>query len=263
MLLRWLWPHRATPDLLEKSELDALRDAVLESPYLAATDLNEGFEGTSGFTLLFHVEERARAERLMPALKPFFARALQPAANVFFLNPLVIHAGGKGVAPHADKTLLSYLEVDPPFPFLVSVLYLSLPPEKKGGHLVFHRSYGKLRRQPRENMLIEFPGWMMHEVTALTSPQGSPPRVSLVLEQYTVSEGMKAEIPRWSLETTRPFSEFLAEVEDGLDVDAGLDAEIDAGLEPEIGADIDVEVEGPPGNDAGTDESPAAVSETP
>lgn len=213
MLLRWLWPHRATPDLLEPSQLAALRDAVLASPYLAATDLNEGFEGTSGFTLLFHVEQRGRAEDLMPELKPFFAKVLQPAANVFFLNPLVIHAGGRGVAPHADKTLVSYVEGDPPFPFLVSVLYLSLPPEKKGGHLVFHRLYGKLARQPRENLLMEFPGWMMHEVTALSSPEGSPPRVSLVLEQYTVSQQMKAEIPGWSLETTRPFSEFLDDVE--------------------------------------------------
>ena len=213
MLLRWLWPHRVTPDLLDPSELASLREAVLNSPYLAATDLNDGFEGTSGFTLLFHAEQRDRAEALMPELKPFFARALQPAANVFFLNPLVIHAGGSGVAPHADKTLVSYVDGDPPFPFLVSVLYLSLPAEKKGGNLVFHRVYGKLRRQPAENLLIEFPGQMMHEVTPLTSQPGSPPRVSLVLEQYQIGEKMKAEIPSWSLETTRPFSEFLDEVE--------------------------------------------------
>lgn len=213
MLVRWLWPHRVVPNLLETAELAALHRAVLDSPYLAGTDLNEGFAGTYGFTLLFWREEIPRAERLMPELEPFFAKVLQPAANVFFLNPLVIHAGGQGVAPHADKTLLSYVsEGDPPFPFLVSVLYLCLPPEKKGGHLVFHRAYGKLKREPQENMLIEFPGAMLHEVTPLSSQEGSPPRVSLVLEQYELPEKMKAGVPRWSLETTRPFSEFLAEV---------------------------------------------------
>lgn len=219
--MRWLWPHRATPDCLQPDQLAALRQAVLDSPFLAATDLNEGFEGTSGFTLLFHVEERQRAEELMPALKPFFAKVLQASANVLFLNPLVIHAGGTGVAPHADKTLVSYVDQgEPPFPFLVSVLYLSLPQGKLGGHLVFHRVYGKLQRQPEENLLIEFPGWMMHEVTPLSSAKGSPPRVSLVLEQYCVPPEMKAGIPSWSLETTRPFSEFLEEVENDDDVQA-------------------------------------------
>lgn len=210
MLRRWLWPHRVQADLLSPHELATLRRAVLESPFLAATDLNEGFEGTSGFTLLFHLEERTRAEQLMPELAPFLARVVKKSANVFFLNPLVIHAGGTGVAPHADKTLVSYVEEgEPPFPFCVSVLYLSLPVEKRGGSLVFHRRFGRLERRPAENLLVEFPGWMLHEVTPLQSQAGSPPRVSLVLEQYALSAVMKAQVPSWSLETTRPFSEFL------------------------------------------------------
>ena len=209
MFTRWLWPHRMASDLLAAEELSALREAVLQSPYLAATDLNEGFEGTSGFTLLFHIEQKERAQSLMPELRPFFSKVLKPKANVFFLNPLVIHAGGRGVAPHADKTLVSYVDKEPPFPFCVSVLYLSVPKEKKGGHLVFHRALGKLKREPQENLLIEFPGSMLHEVTPLVSTPGSPPRISLVLEQYEVSEKMKATVPSWSLETTRPFDEFL------------------------------------------------------
>jgi hypothetical protein len=214
VLSRWLWPHRVVENLLEPADFEALHRAVLDSPYLAGTDLNEGFSGTYGFTLLFHREQRERAQALMPELCPFFDRVLQPAANVFFLNPLVIRAGGPGVAAHADKTLLSYVaEGDPPFPFVVSVLYLSLPAGKTGGHLVFHRLFGKLVREPKENMLIEFPGSMLHEVTPLSSQEESPPRVSLVLEQYEISPQMKAGIPQWSLETTRPFAEFLEEVE--------------------------------------------------
>ncbi len=210
MIQRWLWPHRYQPQALESSALSSLRSAVLASPYLAGSDLNEGFTGTRGFTLLFHIEERQRAERLMPELKPYFAKTLRPKANVFFLNPLVIDSG-VGVAPHADKTLVSYVKEreNPPFPFCVSVLYLGIPPEKIGGQLVFHRLIGRLPVQPVENLLVEFPGWMMHEVTPLSGPTDSPPRVSLVLEQYHLTPALKAQVPRWSLETTRPFSDFM------------------------------------------------------
>ncbi len=93
------------------------------------------------------------------------------------------------------------------------MLYLSLPAEKKGGNIVFHRAIGKLEKKPVENLLLEFPGWLLHEVTPLSSEPGSPPRVSLVLEQYQLSDQMKAEVPRFSLETSRPFSDFLDEVE--------------------------------------------------
>ncbi len=215
MIRRWLWPHEATENALPAAALGDLKEAIINSPYLAETDLNEGFTGTSGFTLLFHREERERAESLMPELRPFFEKAMKSQANVFFLNPLVLHAGGSGVAPHADKTIVSYVDSkDPPFPFCVSVLYLSLPTEKKGGSLVFHRAVGKLEKVPKENLLIEFPGWLMHEVTPLSSQPGSPPRVSLVLEQYELPEAMKNEVPRFSLETSRAFEDFLGEMDD-------------------------------------------------
>lgn len=216
MIQQWLWPHRYRPQVLEAEALSRLKMAVLESPYLAVSDLNEGFTGTRGFTLLFHIEEKQRAEALMPELKPFFAKALKPKANVFFLNPLVIDSG-VGVAPHADKTLVSYVGPgeNPPFPFCVSVLYLCIPSEKTGGQLVFHRLIGRLPRKPLENLMIEFPGWMMHEVTPLVGRVDSPPRVSLVLEQYHLSPTLKAQVPKWSLETTRPFSEFMELAEGG------------------------------------------------
>lgn len=218
MIRRWLWPHKAINDALPGAALSDLKEAILNSPYLAETDLNEGFTGTSGFTLLFHREEVAKAEALLPALRPFLDLAMKSRANVFFLNPLVLHAGGAGVAPHADKTLVSYVSSeDPPFPFCVSVLYLSLPAEKKGGSLVFHRAFGKLKKVPQENLLIEFPGWLIHEVTPLSSEPGSPARVSLVLEQYELPEAMKNEVPKFSLETSRSFADFLTEVDDDED----------------------------------------------
>ena len=212
MFSRWLWPHRYHHDFLQFDQLKALRQAILESPYLADTDLNAGFAGTYGFSLLFHREELGRAEALMPALGPHFKKVVHDKTNVLFLNPLVIHAG-QGVAPHADKTLVSFVAEDPPFPFAVSVLYLSVPPEKTGGQLVFYRWFGKRIVTPEENLLVEFPGWMLHEVTPISAAEGTPPRISLVLEQYHLSERLKAEVPNWYLETSRPFQEFLRDAD--------------------------------------------------
>ena len=217
MLSQLLWPHRYQLNYLEDEELRRLREAVLASPYLADTDLNEGFAGTYGFSLLFHREELDRAEKLMPELAPHFKRVIHPKSNVLFLNPLVIQVG-KGVEPHADKTLVSFVKGEPPFPFAVSVLYLGVPAEKSGGELVFHRWFGKHIMTPQENLLVEFPGWMIHEVTPLNSAADAPPRVSLVLEQYRLTAQMKAEVPPWYLETSRPFEEFLKEAEDSEEI---------------------------------------------
>ena len=260
MIRRWLWPHEATEDALPSTALSELKEAILNSPYLAETDLNEGFTGTSGFTLLFHLEERERVQALIPEVEPFLDKAIKPEANVFFLNPLVLHAGGAGVAPHADKTLVSYLDGDPPFPFCVSVLYLSLPKEKKGGTIVFHRAIGRLQKTPVENLLLEFPGWLLHEVTPLSSEPGSPPRVSLVLEQYRLSPEMKAAVPRFSLETSRAFSEFLEEFEETEDFEADVGFGDDAGAvelsEPEEASEEDRVLPAP----AGTQAHPAPES---
>lgn len=203
-----VWPHQKKDDLLGEQDLEQLRAAVLESPYLAETDLNEGFSGTRGFSLLFKRSERERAEQLMPALIPYFEKVLKSEANVFFLNPLVI-VGGGGVGPHTDKTLTSYVD-DPPFPFCVSVLYLKLPQPRSGGDLVFHRFFLKRRVIPRENLLVEFPGWLLHEVTELSSTDPEP-RISMVLEQYRLEPEQLQEVRDWHLETMRPFEDFLTE----------------------------------------------------
>lgn len=132
---------------------------MLSSPYLAETDLNEGFAGTSGFTILFHREEIPRALALLPELEPFLEVAMKPKANVFFLNPLVLHAGGNGVAAHADKTLVSYVEQgEPPFPFCVSVLYLSLPSEKRGATSFFIALSENWRSGRPRTCFWSFPG---------------------------------------------------------------------------------------------------------
>ena len=201
-----LWPHSTHSDALPSDEIKALLDTVLESPYLAESDLNEGFSGTKGFSLLFKRDQLERAKELMPSLSPYFAKVLKPKANAFFLNPLVIHGGG-AVGAHADKTLSSYID-SVPYPFCVSVLYLSLPQPRTGGNIVFHRWFGRHTISPRENLLLEFPGWLKHEVTELKS-ESEAPRVSIVLEQYRLPEASLEQLIPWHLDSNRPFEFFL------------------------------------------------------
>jgi hypothetical protein len=181
---------------------------VLDSPFLADSDLDHGFKGTLGFSLLFHREHVERVTKLIPELEPHLQKVLKPETNVLFLNPLVIQEG-KGVPAHADKTLASFTRERTPYPFCVSVLYLGIPPDCRGGHLVFHRLWGSRAVTPSEGMLVEFPGWLLHEVTPFQASGSGQPRVSLVIEQYAVKPELKAQLPEWFLDSCRPFEDFM------------------------------------------------------
>lgn len=210
-MLSFLVPYCVRPDFLEEAHRLRLLEEVLQSPYLGATDLDHGFEGTRGFSMLLHRSQMSRLGRILPSAPPYLERMLDPRTTVLFVNPLVIQPG-QGVAPHADKTLMSFLPPGTrvPFPRRVSVLYLAVPPDMRGGELVFHRNaLIKARVRPRVNTLVDFAGWLDHEVTAWEG-QADQPRVSLVCEQYRVGDALRARLPEFHLESTRSFAEFLA-----------------------------------------------------
>lgn len=220
-MLSFLVPRRVRRNLLPASQLHALNQAVLDSPYLGTTDLDQGFEQTCGFSMVFRRQHLDRVYRVLPGAQPYLEKILEPRSQAFLLNPLVIHQG-HGVAPHADKTLLSFFPTHhkTPFPYRVSVLYLSLPQDLEGGELVFHRNaLVKARFRPEVNALVEFPGWLYHEVKpwSQVGEGASSPRVSLVCEQYRLSEKQLAHVPEFHLESTRGFGEFLEQAERGLE----------------------------------------------
>lgn len=216
-MLSFLVPFKVRRNLLEPEQLRALNEQVLDSPYLAHSDLSEGFSQTYGFSVLFQRSQLERFYAILPGARPYLEKVMDRRSQVFFVNPLVIHEG-RGVAPHADKTLLSFLptEVRTPFPYRVSVLYLALPPNLQGGELIFHRNaLVKACFRPRLNWAVEFPGWLYHEVRPWTlrgwdgSPGGA--RVSLVCEQYRLPRRLLEFVPEFHLESTRSFAEFLNE----------------------------------------------------
>lgn len=214
-MFSFLVPYQVRRQLLDPQELERLAQAVLASPYLASSDLDHGFEQTYGFSVLFQRTQVERFLKLLPSARPCLEKMLRRDCQAFLVNPLVIHEGA-AVAPHVDKTLMSFLPpgAKVPYPHCVSVLYLALPPNLQGGELIFHRNaLVKAQFSPQVNTLVEFPGWLYHEVKpwrqrAWDGKQPSP-RVSLVCEQYRLKAGLLEQIPDFHLESTRSFQDFL------------------------------------------------------
>jgi hypothetical protein len=176
--------------------LNDLRGAILASPYFAINNLNRDFIGTKGFSLVFQRSEIAQVEQKFPCFKPYLEQALQSACNAFYLNPLLLKEGSR-VDPHIDRSLRSYCKTVEP-PATVSVLYVQVPINLEGGELVLRchkKQVGQIK--PEANTLVYFQGDLTHSVNAVTSP-GT--RLSLVCEQYSLSETELADIPGFTLE---------------------------------------------------------------
>jgi len=169
----------------------------LACPYFAINNLNRDFVGTKGFSVVFQRSGLAKVEQGFPYFKPYLNIALQPQCNAFYLNPLMLKTGSR-VDPHIDRSLRSYCKTIEP-PSLVSVLYVQVPPALQGGELILRhgkRQVGQIK--PQFNTLLYFQGDLTHLVNPVTSP-GT--RLSLVCEQYSLSETELQDIPEFTLES--------------------------------------------------------------
>ena len=185
--------HEFAPDYLSE-----LQGQIVACHYFAVNNLNRDFVGTKGFSVVFQRSGIIEVERRFPFFKPYLSVALQPTCNAFYLNPLLLQTGSR-VDPHIDRSLRSYCKTISP-PDIVSVLYVQVPPALVGGELVLHchkRKVGSIR--PQLNTLVYFQGDLTHSVNEVTSPLST--RLSLVCEQYTLSETELLEIPEFTLES--------------------------------------------------------------
>jgi hypothetical protein len=174
-----------------------LQGLIKSSPYFTVNNLNRDFVGTKGFSVVFQRAGIGEVERSFPFFKPYLSVVLQPFCNAFYLNPLLLKTGSR-VEPHIDRSLRSYCKtIDPPA--LVSVLYVQVPPALVGGDLVLStgkRCVGSIR--PQLNTLVYFQGDLTHSVNEVTSPGN---RISLVCEQYNLSQTELQEIPEFTVES--------------------------------------------------------------
>src|SRR5262245_59624981 len=161
-----------------------LRRRIRAAPWFTANTLNRDFVGTRGFSIVFRAATRARVVAELPDLRPFLERVLRADCNAFYLNPLELERGSR-VDPHVDRSLRSYLP-EVPTPTVVSVLYLKVPRDLRGGELVLSRGKKHLARiTPVENALVTFDGDLTHAIERLES---AGKRLSLVCEQYALSD---------------------------------------------------------------------------
>ena len=153
--------------------------------------------GTKGFSVVFQRSGLAQVEQQFPFFKPYLNLALQPTCNAFYLNPLLMKEGSR-VEPHIDRSLRSYFKTIEP-PALVSVLYVQVPSDMEGGELVLHchkRQVGQIK--PQMNTLLYFQGNLTHSVNPVKTPGN---RLSLICEQYSLSEAELQEIPQFTVES--------------------------------------------------------------
>ncbi len=189
--------YRQSANVFTPAYLSDLQGQILACRYLAVNNLNRDFVQTQGFSVVFQGAGRIEVERRFPFFKPYLQAALQADCNAFYLNPLVLKVGSR-VDPHIDRSLRSYCKtIDPPA--LVSVLYVQLPTNLIGGELVLRhhkRLVGKI--QPQVNTLLYFQGDLTHAVNAVKA-EGL--RLSLVCEQYALTEEELEQIPVFKIET--------------------------------------------------------------
>lgn len=214
--MRWPWhkPVRIQSRALGEEQAEALRRAVVESPFLAGTTLNMRFASTWGFSVAFRREGLARLRKTFPEYVPYFDLVMEAGYNAFFLNPLVIFRGGS-VDAHVDCSLRSYtLPLEPPCPGKVSVFYAQVPEGLEGGELLLSDARGRElgRVKPLPNMLVQFDGELMHRVTPFegsTEAVLERSRISLVCEHYKLNPALLIRVPEFHLETSRGFGEFF------------------------------------------------------
>ncbi len=213
---------RQHPALAPDSFL-ALREALLTSPLVGRSTLAGPFQSSRGFGVTFRDEGRARVCERFSSLAPYFdlvlgapaVRALTPwwrraptrIPNAWYLNVLLVSAGGT-VARHVDATLRKPSGRDDAVPEAVSVLYLSVP-AARGGELCLWKGIHRVAiLKPKENALVHFNGALAHEVCAFEA-EGDAVRASLVIEQYHFAPEVLAALPDFKLESRAGFEAHL------------------------------------------------------
>lgn len=220
----WVRAFRATTDALPRPAFEALRDALLASPLVGGSTLAGPFQASRGFAVIFRAAGLPRLAAHFPTLQPWLDRALglpavraltpwwrrRPtrAPNAWYLNVLLVSAGGT-VGRHVDATLRRPAGEPDALPELVTVLYLSVPDAPGGGLRLWRGARPLARVWPRKNGAVHFRGELAHEVEPFTGAPGAL-RASLVIEQYHLGAEALLRLPDFQLESRAGFGAYLA-----------------------------------------------------
>ena len=189
--------HARWFNCLPVDELTALAQKILVSPYLATSQLSESFASTQGFSVIFRKEGIPTVVEHFPELSTYLKAALKSLCNALYLNILIL-TEGSCVTEHIDCSICEYFQ-ELVSPCLVSVLYVQVPENMRGGQLVLSSDSQEIATiQPQENMLLHFLGHLTHRVQFI---QNSQPRISIVCEQYNLKEEWLVHIPNFAIKS--------------------------------------------------------------
>lgn len=183
--------YSITRSAFSTTYLKTIENQLLESPYLGKSPLGKEFVDTRGFSIVFKRSHLETVIEKFPFLDEFLKKAIFTNSNAFYINPLILNSGSR-VEEHVDCRLVSQ-EQARIIPNLVSVLYVKVDPDMEGGELCLKVGNDKkIDLKPSSNNLVHFLGTLIHSVNEVRCPCT---RISLVCEQYNLSESLLAHFP--------------------------------------------------------------------
>jgi Rps23 Pro-64 3,4-dihydroxylase Tpa1-like proline 4-hydroxylase len=187
--------YSLTSGAFESNYLNSLSEKILSCRYLGSSQLSDSFTGTKGFSVIFKISKISQVKRNFPYFIPYLKYALKPNCNAFYLNPLILEKGGC-VEPHVDCSISGYSK-SLTIAHIVSVLYVRVPSNLEGGELILTKKGDRVGEiKPKINTLLHFDGNLTHSVNEVKS---QVIRISLVCEQYTLSETKLKQIPDFEI----------------------------------------------------------------
>lgn len=194
---------------------------------LDRSPLYGSFQATRGFAAVFRRDGVDALKQRLPELS-FFVEALlslreafalvpwwrrpftsAPTPNAFYLNVLAVPRGAK-VDRHVDATLRGPSGDNEALPLRVSVLYLRVPHDMRGGRLRLHAGGLHVADvRPSERTLLHFRGDLAHEVLPFEARSEQALRLSVVCEQYVLSDTALGRLPPFQLQSKASFDNHL------------------------------------------------------
>jgi hypothetical protein len=219
--------YAVVPAAVDDDALARLDDGLLDSKFIARSQLAGSFQASRGFAVIFTHEGIAELFARFSFVEPWVRELLDgsgqqalrtwtdrlvsapPACNAFYLNLLLIPPGGF-IGPHVDATLRDVSGIEDAVPELVSVLYLREPGTERGGELALYDGAAHLVHvHPVRGAAVHFRGDLRHEVCVYETDDASALRASLVCEQYALPDEGLARMPAFSIHSKAGFDAYL------------------------------------------------------
>ncbi len=179
--------------------INDLSAKILSSNYLGKSQLSDSFVTTKGFSVIFTRAKINQVKEHFPLFQTYLTTALNPQCNAFYLNSLILETKSC-IKPHIDCSFSAYCQ-SLTIANLVSVLYVDVPSNLEGGELILTQGKTKVATiKPETNTLLSFRGDLLHSVNEV---RNSTTRISLVCEQYLLTENKLREIPEFKVESER------------------------------------------------------------